>query len=107
MRPGFIRSEAAPASTPLWTAPSNGDDAEVIGDVSLIPGDRYPWLVIDAGEEDALGTSAEAYGVWYQIDLPPNGEVWVQAAVPVNYDTSSDGRPSARCDLLPGVVALE
>ena len=56
-----IVSEAAPASTSLWTAPSDVDDAELIEDVSLIPGDRYPLLGIDAGEEGATGTSAEAY----------------------------------------------
>ena len=89
-----IRSEAAPTSTPLWTAPSNGDEAEVIGDLSLIPGDRYPLLMIDAGEEDALGTSAGAYRVWYQIAAPDSGEGWVQAAVPSTNDTGSDGRPS-------------
>jgi len=103
-----VVSETAPASTPLWTAPSDADDAELIGEVSLIPGDRYPLLTIDAGEEDALGTSAEAYRVWYQIELPRGGEAWVQAAVPVDYDTGSDGRPSSvRFDLLPGVAAPE
>ncbi len=101
-----IVSEAAPASTPLWTAPSDSGAAQVIGDVPLNPGDRYPLLAIDAGEEDALGTSAEAYRLWYQIALPDGSESWVQAAVPVDYDTGSDGRPSSvRFDLLPDVVA--
>ena len=103
-----IRSEAAPASTPPWTAPSDGDDADVIGDLFLSPGDRYPLLTIDAGEEDALGTSAKAFRVWYQIAAPDGGEGWVRAAVPVDYDTGSDGRPSSvRFDLLPGVAAPE
>jgi murein DD-endopeptidase MepM/ murein hydrolase activator NlpD len=103
-----VVSDAAPVSTPLWTGPSNGDDAEVIGDLSLSPGDRYPLLTIDAGAEDALGTSAEAYRVWYQIALPQGDEGWVQAAVPVDYDTGSDGRPSSvRFDLLPGVSTSE
>jgi murein DD-endopeptidase MepM/ murein hydrolase activator NlpD len=103
-----IVSEAAPATTPLWTAPSNGENAEFIGDVSLTPGDRYPLLAVDAGEDDTLGTSAEAYRVWYQIALPQRGELWVQAAIPTAYDTGSDGRPSSvRFDLLPDIAAPE
>jgi murein DD-endopeptidase MepM/ murein hydrolase activator NlpD len=100
-----VVTEAAPASTPLWTAPSDGGGAEVIRDVSLIPGDRYPLLAVDAGEEASTGASAEAYRVWYQIAAPDGGEGWVQAAVPVDYDTGSDGRPSSvRFDFLPAVV---
>jgi murein DD-endopeptidase MepM/ murein hydrolase activator NlpD len=103
-----IVSEAAPATTPLWTLPSDGEYAEFIGDVSLSPGDRYPLLAVDAGEEDTLGTSAEAYRVWYQIALPQRGEAWVQAAIPTAYDTGSDGRPSSvRFDFLPDVAAPE
>ena len=58
-----------------------------------------------AGEEDSTGTSAEAYQVWYQIEV--EGEpAWVQAAVPVFNDTGSDGRPSSvRFDFLPLVSA--
>jgi hypothetical protein len=103
-----IRSEAAPTNTPLRTAPSNGDDADFIGDLSLIPGDRYPLLMIDAGEEDALGTIAEAYCVWYCIALPTGAEGWVRAVVPSTNDAGSDGRPSSvRFDFRPGVAAPE
>jgi murein DD-endopeptidase MepM/ murein hydrolase activator NlpD len=101
-------SEAAPVSTPLWTAPSDADDAELIGEVALVPGEHFPLRAVDAGAEDALSTSAEAYRVWHQIELPQGGEGWVQAAIPTADDTGSDGRPSSvRFDLLPGVVALE
>jgi hypothetical protein len=101
-----VVAETAPESTSLWTAPSDRDDAEFIGNVSLNLGARYPLLAIDAGEENALGTSAEAYRVWYQIDVPPSGEAWIQAAVPVDYDTGSDGRRSSvRFDFLPAVAA--
>ena len=101
-----IVSEAAPVSTPLWTAPSDGDDAEIIGDASLSPGDRYPLLAVDVGDEASTGSSAEAYRLWYRIALPDGNEGWVQAAVPTDYDTGSDGRPSSiRFDLLPVVMA--
>jgi hypothetical protein len=103
-----VVSEAAPANIPLWTAPSDRNDAESLGDLVLSTGDRYPLLAVDAGEEASTGTSAEGYRVWYQIALPRGGEAWVQAAAPIEYDTGSDGRPSSiRFDLLPGVAAPE
>ena len=46
-----VVSEAAPESTPLWTAPADVDDAESLGDLALSAGDRYPLLAVDAGEE--------------------------------------------------------
>jgi hypothetical protein len=93
-------------STPLWTAPSNAADAEFMGDLTLTPGDRYPLLAVDAGEEASRGTSAEAYRLWYRIALPAGDEGWVQAVVPTPYDTGSDGRPSSvRFQFLPAIVA--
>jgi murein DD-endopeptidase MepM/ murein hydrolase activator NlpD len=100
-----IVSEAAPASTSLWTAPSDVDGAELIRDLSLVPGDRYPLLAVDAGEEALTGMGAEAYRVWYQIALPWGDEGWLQAAVPSTNDTGSDGRPSSvHFQFLPAVV---
>jgi hypothetical protein len=100
-----IVSEAAPVSTPVWTTPLGIDGAEILGDLTLGASDRYPLLAVDVGTEDATGASAEIYRVWYQLALP-NGDIgWVQAAVPMNYDTGSDGRPSSvRFDFLPAVV---
>ena len=77
-----IVSEAAPEITPLWTAPADVDGAEFVGDLVAQPGDRYPLLEIAAGAEDATGTSAEAYRLWYRIALADGDEGWVQAAVP-------------------------
>ena len=103
-----VVSEAAPATTPLWTLPADADEAKFIGDASLTPGDRYPLLAVEAGQEDTLGTSAEAYHVWYRIALPHRGEVWVQAAIPTAYDTGSDGQPSSvRFDFLADIAASE
>jgi hypothetical protein len=81
------------------------DDAEPAGELALAPGDRYPLLAIDAGEEASTGTSAEAYRLWYQIALPDETEGWVQAAVPSDNDTGSDGRPSSvRLTMVPVAV---
>ncbi len=99
-----IVSEAAPASTPLWSAPADVVGAEPRGELTLIAGDRYALLAVDTGEEDAIGTSAEGYRVWYRIALTDGGEGWVQAAIPDAFDTGSDGRPSVRFDFLPVVI---
>jgi hypothetical protein len=98
--------EGVPANTPLWIAPDNLDGATTLGDLELVPGDRYPLLAAEAGEEDATGTSAAATRLWYQIGLPNGNEGWVQAAVPVAIDSGSDGRPSSlRLDFVPAVRA--
>lgn len=104
----MVVSEAAPGSTPLGTATADGDDAAFIEDLSLIAGDRYPLLAIDAGEEDTAGISAEAYRVWCQIALPDGDTGWAQAAIPTDYDSGSDSRSSSmRFDLLPNVATPE
>ncbi len=108
MRPGFHPIRGSSREHTALDCAIYGDGAEDIGGLSLSPGDRYPLLTIDASEEDALGTSAEAYRLWYRITFPTGDEGWVQAAIPTPYDTSSDGRPSSvRFDLLPGVAAPE
>jgi hypothetical protein len=103
-----IVSAAAPATTPLWSSPSGVDGSEPVDDLVLNAGDRYPLLAVIASDDDATGTSAEAYGVWYQLALPDGRQGWVQAAIPTASDTGSDGRPSSiRFDLLPNVGTPE
>ena len=103
-----IVSEAAPESTQVWATPPGIDGAEVLGDLTLGTGDRYPLLAIDTGEEGATGTSAEGYRVWYQIALADRAGGWVQAVAPSANDTGSDGRPSSvRFDFLPAVATPE
>ena len=100
-----IVSEAAGASTPLWSAPEDVEGAERVGDLSLEPGERYPLLGIVTGDEAATGTSAETYWLWYRIALADGIEGWVRAAAPSANDTGSDGRPSSvRFDYLPAVT---
>jgi hypothetical protein len=92
-------------STGLWSAPPGGPDGAPLGDLSLVAGMTYPLLAIDAGAEDATGTSAEAYQLWYQIALPDGDSAWVQAAVPDAHDVGSDGHPSSvRFDFVPNVL---
>jgi murein DD-endopeptidase MepM/ murein hydrolase activator NlpD len=101
-----IVAKGAEGSTPLWSTPSGHPDAVRIGDLPLQPGDRYRLISIAAGPDASEQTSAEAYRLWYRIDVPGVGRVWVQAAIPSSHDTGSDGRPaSIRFDFLPAIDA--
>jgi hypothetical protein len=104
-----ILAETAPDAITLWSAPAGEPGAEGVGEIWAITGDAaYSLLEITTGAEDATGTSAEAYQLWYRIALPTGREGWVQAAVPSANDTGSDGRPSSvRFDFLPSVAAPE
>jgi hypothetical protein len=92
-------------SAALWSRPADHADAVQLGDLSLNVGDHYRLRAIATGQEASDETSAEGYRLWYQIALP-EGDAWVQAAVPSSHDTGSDGRPSSvRFDFLPAVAA--
>ncbi len=100
-----IVTTTAPTSIPFWSVPPSSADAAPSGDLSLVAGTTYPLLAIDAGAEDATGTSAEAYQLWYGIALLNGDSAWVQAAVPDKHDLGSDGRPSSvRFDFVPNVL---
>ncbi len=101
-----VVAEVAAQSTSLWTGTGDAAEAELLGEMALRAGDRYVLLAVEVGAEDATGTSADAYRVWYRIALPDGAEGWVRAAKPVANDTGSDGRPSSvRFDVLPAVEA--
>lgn len=97
----------APEVTSLRSAPGDEAESTVLAELALAAGKSYPLLDIAAGDEASTGTSAEAYRLWYQIAV--EGETaWVQAAVPLAFDTGSDGRPSSvRLDFLPLIIAPE
>jgi hypothetical protein len=98
-------SLAAPTVTTLWTAPAAGEAASPLGELLLTAGDRFALLAIETGAEDATGTSAAAYRLWYRIVLPSGETGWVQAAVPSAEYAGSDGRPAAvRFDFLQNVA---
>jgi hypothetical protein len=104
-----ILAETAPGIITLWSAPAGDPGAEAVAELSAITGDAvFSLLEIAAGAEEATGTSAEAYRLWYHIALATGADGWVQAAVPSTNDTGSDGRPSSvRFHFLPGVAAPE
>jgi len=90
----------------LWSAPSDGADAERVGELPLTAGDRYRLDAIATGQEASQETSAEGYRLWYRIAVPDVGPAWVQAAIPTPHGTGSDGRPSSvRFDFLLAVAA--
>jgi hypothetical protein len=82
-------------SIPVWSAPDDAGGARQLDRLEGHPGDRYPLLQVDAGEEATTGTSAESYRLWYQIGLPDGSPAWVRAAVPSTLATGADGRPSS------------
>ena len=104
-----IVTTTAPRSTPLWSAPPDRNGAATSGQISRwSPERRYPLLAIDAGAEDATGTSAEAYSSGIASPSPMTTAAWVQAAVPDDHDLGSDGRPSSvHFDFVPNVLTPE
>ncbi len=89
-----VASQPSASDVAHWSQPGADSGARQTGRLALVPGDRYPLLEIRAGPEDASGTSAEAYDLWYRIALPNGESAWVQAAVPSTFETGSDGRPA-------------
>lgn len=82
------------------------DDADLIATVSLEPGQRFSLTDVQTRQPDDDGTSAEAYDIWYQIELDGGELGWVRAVLPSTNDTGSDGRASSlRFVLLPAVDA--
>ena len=97
-------AEGAPDVAPLWSAPSDEDGAERLGDLALTAGDAYPWLALVAGRASSKGSSAEAYRLWYRVETPDAGPAWLEAALPDAGDTGSDGRPSSvRLVMVPAI----
>lgn len=96
-----VVAEGARESVPVWAAP----EGEGVGELALQPGERYALRGIEAGAPDSEGTSAEAYRLWYRIEVPDRDEpVWVAALWPSDEALGSDGRPSSvRFDFLPMV----
>jgi hypothetical protein len=90
-----VATKPASDTVTLWSALSGAGERRPAGELKLRPGARFPLLDIRSGAEDARGTSALAYELWYRIRLPDNVDGWVQAAIPSTYETGSDGRPSS------------
>jgi hypothetical protein len=80
---------------PVWSLPADRQHAEEVGEQRLSPGNRFALLQIAAGPKATNGWSAERYRLWYRVALDKANSGWIQAAVPSNRETGSDGRPSA------------
>jgi murein DD-endopeptidase MepM/ murein hydrolase activator NlpD len=91
----IVATKPASDTLTLWSAPPGIAARAALGALALQPGERYPLLEIFAGPEDTHATSALSYELWYRIRLPNGEEGWAQAAVPSNFETGSDGRPSS------------
>lgn len=89
-----VPEEPPVAELPLWSAPANRPDAQQTGVWVLTPGQQVVLLEVAAGPEDARGTGAEAYALWYRIALPSGGEAWVQGALADSFEQGGDGRSS-------------
>lgn len=95
-----VVAEGVGEAVPVMSEP--GGDVPV-GELVLGAGQGYPVMEIDIGPEDGEGTSAEAYRVWYLLQIAEGPDpAWVQGVVPDATETGADGRPSSvRMVLLP------
>lgn len=92
---GLVVAEGAPERMPVWSLPADRAKAEQVGEVDLVAGQDLPYVDIAIGPADSVGSSAEAYRLWFRTRIEPYGLVWMQAAVADDGDTGSDGRPSS------------
>ncbi len=80
------------------------DDADVVTRIDAQPGRCFSLAEVSVDPPDTTGRSAEAYTVWYRIEMPSGETGWVRAVVPSGADEGSDGRPSTvRFVLLPAI----
>jgi murein DD-endopeptidase MepM/ murein hydrolase activator NlpD len=90
-----VASKPASDTLTLWSSPP-GDAAQApLGELQLRPGERFTLMSIYAGPDATRETSALAYQLWYQVELPDGRRGWVHAAMPSSFETGSDGRPSS------------
>lgn len=98
----IVASEPLMTEADIWSAPEGESEARQIDTLTLEAGATYRLLGVFTAEEATTETSAESYGVWYEIALPDETSGWVRAAVPSLHDVGSDGRPSSiHFNLLP------
>jgi hypothetical protein len=91
----IVATQPISPSVTLWSAAPNDAARATLGALPLHAGERFALVDLYAGAEDTRQTSARAYQLWYRIAVPDGRSGWVQAAVPSNFETGSDGRPSS------------
>jgi hypothetical protein len=85
-----VVTATAGTSLSTWDRPGVGRGDDLV----VAARDRFPLLEIDPGDPASTETSARGYHLWYRLNLP-GGARWVQAAVPSDRFTNSDGRPAS------------
>ena len=91
----IVASHPSAPTAAAWSEPPWKSAARQRGNLELNPGERYPLLQIAPGDEDSRGRSADAYRLWYRIELPDGEPAWVQAAKPAATAVGRDGGPSS------------
>ncbi len=69
--------------------------SESIGTITLDEDTVIPVSELSIGDPASTATSAEAYEMWFRVELEDGGQGWVRGANPSTRETGSDGRPSA------------
>ena len=87
------QSAAFGRTLPLHAEPDS--TSKVRKQLTLDPDDTFTLRNLSAGDPASTGTSAEAYGYWLRIARGDEFGGWVQAAIPSDRETGSDGRPSS------------
>ncbi|MDQ2684011.1 MAG: M23 family metallopeptidase [Chloroflexota bacterium] len=85
----------------VWSGPPGDADREELDSLKVNGDDRFSVLGVSHGDPDTRETSAEAYHLWYEVDLGRRSG-WVQALIPSSAQTGTDGRGSS----LTGNVVL-
>ncbi|MBV9787431.1 MAG: peptidoglycan DD-metalloendopeptidase family protein, partial [Chloroflexi bacterium] len=100
----IVAAQPMSASVTLWAdIAENGEPQRAQGKIALQPGERMPLLGVRSGPEATESASAQSYVLWYRVRLADGREGWLQAAVPSDFETGGDGRPSTtRFNLLLG-----
>jgi murein DD-endopeptidase MepM/ murein hydrolase activator NlpD len=91
----IVAAKPISSSVMLWSAAPEDAARAALGELALRAGERFALIDLYAAAEDTRETSARAYQLWYRIGLPDGRSGWVQAAVPSDFETGSDGRPSS------------
>jgi murein DD-endopeptidase MepM/ murein hydrolase activator NlpD len=86
-------SARSPGAVPVFAAPD--ETLAPLQDITMEPGTGMQLSEISVGDPAATGTSAEAYDAWLRVRLDDGLEGWVQAAIPSDRETGTDGRPSS------------
>ena len=86
-----VVAEGTPSAVDVRDAP----DGNLVGEIELTAGQIFNRRMIESGDPKSHDSRAEAYRLWYEIELPDSEYGWISALVASDRDTGSDGRPSS------------